>query len=126
MISQDQPSGRPRRHQVIGTVLMLPIGAIIAFVIIVVFLASSGGYFPGEFLLVFLAIFAVVFLVRLEYRRSRRKYWRQRWSGNEAVRILRERYARGEITADEFREKLRDIKQSRWSERQAKDESSSP
>ena len=90
---------------------MLPIGVVIAFVLVYI-LAARGGYFPGEFLLVIIAIFAVLFVVRLQFRRSRRRYWREQRGKSEPVRILRERYARGEITADEFHQKLRDLRRS--------------
>ncbi|MDA4135025.1 MAG: SHOCT domain-containing protein [Thaumarchaeota archaeon] len=89
---------------------MLPIGLMVALVLIYVF-AFRGGYFPGEFLFVLVAIFAVLFLVRILFWRSRRSYYRQRRQGNSAVRILRQRYARGEITKEQFRQMLRDLRE---------------
>lgn len=106
----DEPGRPPARYRIVGTLLMLPIGIIIALVLLYV-VAFRGGYFPGEFLLVFVAIFAVLFLVRIFFWRSRRRYYRQRWQSNSAVRILRQRYARGEITKEQFRQMLRDLRE---------------
>ncbi len=115
LMSTPGQSASPRtRYRVIGTLLMLPIGVVIAFVLVFV-LALRGGYFPGEYLLVFIAIFAVLFVVRFQFRSSRRRYYREEWSKNEPVRILRERYARGEITAYQFHQMLRGLSRSRGS-----------
>lgn len=101
--------GAPWTH-VVGTLLMLPIGVIIALVLIY-FVAYSGGYFPGELLIILVAVFLGVFVARLLFWRSRRRYWRERWRANQPIRILRERYARGEITKEQFDQMLRDLKQ---------------
>src|SRR5208282_3906633 len=106
MTMPDQPGRPPARYRIAGALLMLPIGIIIALVLIYV-VAFRGGYFPGEFLFVF----AVIFLVRTLFWRSRRSYYRQRWQGNSAARILRQRYARGEITKEQFRQMLRDLRE---------------
>jgi putative membrane protein len=90
---------------------MLPIGLIIAFVVLLYFLANGRGYFPGELLLIFVVIFLGLFVIRRMYWRSRRKYWRERFRGNEPVRILRQRYARGEITKEQYEDMLRDLQQ---------------
>lgn len=111
----EQSTGGPARYRIAGTLLMLPIGLIAALILVYV-LAYRGGYYPGEFLLAFAAIFAVLFLFRVWFWRSRRRYWRQRWDGNEATRILRQRYARGEITQAQFRQMLRDLRQREDSE----------
>ena len=110
MTMPDEPGRPPARYRIVGTLLMLPIGIIIALVLLYV-VAFRGGYFPGEFVLVFVAIFAVLFLVRIFFWRSRRRYYRQRWQSNSAVRILRQRYARGEITKEQFRQMLRDLRE---------------
>jgi uncharacterized membrane protein len=101
----------PTRYKAIGTILMLPIGAIVAFVIVFL-LALRGSYYLGEFLLVFVLLFGVMFVVRTLFWRSRRRYMREHWQGDESVRILRERYAKGEITREEFHQMLRDLRQS--------------
>jgi putative membrane protein len=110
MTMSDQPGHPPVRYRIVGTLLMLPIGIIVALVLFYV-VAFRGGYFPGEFLFVFVAIFAVLFLIRVLFWRSRRSYYRQRWQGNSAVRILRQRYARGEITKEQFHQMLRDLRE---------------
>ncbi|HML03286.1 MAG TPA: hypothetical protein VK487_07930 [Candidatus Bathyarchaeia archaeon] len=66
----------PTWSRIMGILLMLPIGLIIAF-LLVYFVASKGGWFPGEFLLVFIVIFLVLFAVRLLFWTSRRRYWRE-------------------------------------------------
>ncbi len=95
----------------IGTLLMLPIGLIIALILLYVyFIGFRGRHFPGEFLVILLVIFLGLFVIRMLYWRSRRRYWREKWKGNEAIRILRERYARGEITKEQFDQTLHDLR----------------
>lgn len=95
----------------VGTLLMLPIGLIIMLVLLLYFFAFRGqGYFPGEFLLIFVVIFLGLFVIRSLYWNSRRKYWRKRFKANEPIRILRQRYARGEITKEQFDQMLHDLK----------------
>ena len=64
-------------YRVVGILLMLPIGLIIALVLFYLF-ASRGGFFPGEFLIILLVILIGVVLVRMLFWRSRRRYWRER------------------------------------------------
>jgi uncharacterized membrane protein len=91
---------------------MLPIGLIIALILLYVyFIGIRGRHFPGEFLVILLVIFLGLFVIRMLYWRSRRRYWREKWKGNEAIRILRERYARGEITKEQFDQTLHDLRQ---------------
>jgi len=96
----------------LGWILALPLGFVIAFVIFLL-VAANGHYFFGEFLVIFLAVFAVVFLVRFEYRQSRRDYWKARVRANSPAWILRQRYARGEISREEFQRMLRDLREGR-------------
>jgi putative membrane protein len=42
---------------------------------------------------------------------SRRYYRRRYWYGDDAREILRQRYARGEITKDQFEQMMRDLEQ---------------
>ena len=71
-------------------------------------------FFPFGFLVFFFAIFFVVRWVfggwgwglRGGYSRG---YWRHGGYGN-ATEILRQRYAKGEITKDQFDQMMRDIK----------------
>jgi hypothetical protein len=57
---------------IVGILLMLPIGIIIAFVLFY-FATFRGGFFPGEFLIIFVVIFLVLTVVRLLFW-SRRRY----------------------------------------------------
>jgi len=92
--------------------LALPLGLVIAFVIFFL-LAANGHYFFGEFFVIFLAVFAVLFLIRFQYRQSRRNYWKARMQANAPARILRQRYARGEITREQFQQMMRDLREGR-------------
>lgn len=105
-----QSDNGPPRRGLVGTLLMLPIGLIIMLVLLY-FVAFRGRYFPGELLVIFVGIFLGLFVIRSLYWRSRRKYWRERFRGNEPIRILRMRYARGEITKEQFDQVLQDLKQ---------------
>jgi len=111
-----QTGSGPPRSSVIGTLLMLPIGLIVALVLLYVyFIGFRGRHFPGELLVILVVIFLGLFVVRTLFwrsrRRSRSEYWREQRRGNEAIRILRERYARGEITKEQFEQTLHDLKQ---------------
>jgi hypothetical protein len=68
-------AGPPTWSRVVGILLMLPIGIIIALVLFY-FVALNGAFFPGEFLIVLLVIFLGLAAARLLFWRSRR-YWRQ-------------------------------------------------
>jgi hypothetical protein len=67
-------TGPPTWFRVVGILLMLPIGLIIALVLFY-FISFSGSFFPGEFLVVFVFIFLALAAVRLLFWRSRRRYW---------------------------------------------------
>jgi uncharacterized membrane protein len=90
----------------------LPLGLVIAFVIFLL-LAASDHYFFGEFIIIFFAVFVILFFVRLQYRRSRRNYWNARIQANAPARILRQRYARGEISREQFQQMMRDLREGR-------------
>jgi len=110
-MSSQSGSSSPRAS-VVGTLLMLPIGLIVALVLLYVFfIGFRGRYFPGELLVILLVIFFGLFVVRMLFWRSRREHWRGQRRGNEAIRILRERYARGEITKEQFDQTLHDLRQ---------------
>jgi uncharacterized membrane protein len=111
MTFPDRQGPPPARYRYGRYLLMLPVGLIV-LVVAFYLVAERGGYFPGEFLLLLVVVLAVMFLVRMMFWRSRRNYARQRWQGNEAVRILRQRYARGEITKEQFRQMLWDLRHS--------------
>ena len=69
-----QTGGPPTWSRIVAILLMLPIGLIIAFALIY-FATPTGGYFPGEFLIILIVIFLVLAVVRLLFWRSRRRYW---------------------------------------------------
>ena len=96
----------------LGWLLALPLGLVIAFVIFLL-LVANGHYFFGEFFLVFLVVFAAIFFVRLQYRQSRRDYWKARMQANAPARILRQRYARGEISREQYQQMMRDLREGR-------------
>jgi hypothetical protein len=74
--------GLPTWSRVLGILLALPIGIIIALVLFYL-VAFRGGFFPGEFLIILMFIFLGLAVVRLLFWRSRRKYWRERWERTE-------------------------------------------
>jgi uncharacterized membrane protein len=98
----------------LGWLLALPLGFVVAFVIFLL-LATSGHYFFGDFVVIFIAAFAVMSFVRFQYRRSRRNYWRARMQANAPARILRQRYAKGEISREQFQQMMRDLREGRQS-----------
>jgi uncharacterized membrane protein len=97
-------------NRALGWLLALPLGMVIAFVVFLLF-ATSGHYFVGEFIVIFLAVFAIIFFVRLWYQQSRRNYWHARMQANAPARILRQRYARGEISREQFQQMMRDLRE---------------
>jgi uncharacterized membrane protein len=101
-----------RPSRALGWLLALPLGLAIAFVIFLL-LAANGYYFFGEFIVVLLVVCAVMFFVRFQYRQSRRNYWKVRMQANAPVRILRQRYARGEISREQFQQMMRDLREGR-------------
>jgi hypothetical protein len=66
-------NGPPTWSRVVGTLLVLPIGIIVALVLFY-FVAFNGGFFPGEFLVVLLIILLALAAIRLLFWRSRRRY----------------------------------------------------
>jgi len=107
-----EPAEPKPPNRALGWLLALPLGLVIAFVIFLL-LVANGHYFFGEFFVIFLAVFAVLFFVRFQYRQSRRNYWRARMQANAPARILRQRYARGEITREQFQQMMRDLREGR-------------
>jgi hypothetical protein len=63
--------------------LMLPIGIIIALVLVFFFAYGGVAYFPGEILVIILIVVIGLFVARLLFWRSRRRYWRERWMPNK-------------------------------------------
>ncbi len=114
---------RPRRGMRFGWLLMcLILLAVLAFVIAltvrVFFPPATTPYHGGRLFLFFfpfgiLIFFLIVFVIaRLIFRPwgwgHRRAYWRHH---SEAAEIVKTRYARGEITKEQFEQMMRDLEQ---------------
>jgi putative membrane protein len=74
------------------------------------------GFFPFGFFFAFFWIMAIFWFVRFLFWPWRwgmgRRYWGGNWGyGDRAYYILRERYARGEITKDQYDQMMRDLQQ---------------
>ena len=74
------------------------------------------GFIPFGFFFAVFWIFAVFWFVRWLFWPWRwgysRRYWGYGWGyGDRAYYILRERYARGEITKDQYDQMMRDLEQ---------------
>lgn len=118
------PRTPPRRHVPWLFVSLLVVFAAVG-VVLFLFLWSpttfgyhpvAGGYAPfgffGGFLLFFLFIFIVLAVIRIVLWSSRpRGYYRQGYGGGRygAFAIARERYARGEITREQFDQIMQDL-----------------
>jgi putative membrane protein len=115
---------RPHRGMRFGWLLVcLILLAILAFVIAltvrVFFPPATTPYHDGRFFLFFFFPFGILFfclvvfaIVRLIFRPwgggYRRAYWRHH---GEAAEIVKARYARGEITKEQFDQMMRDLEQ---------------
>ena len=95
---------------IIGTV------AAIGFVFFrppVVFYPFAFGFFPFWPFFAFFWIFAIFFVLRWVFFPWRWGYSRRYWGGwgygDRAYYVLRERYARGEITKDQYEQMMRDL-----------------
>ena len=111
-VQDDGGPGRGGWRRGIGLVLMLPIGLILVLVLILFFGGRES--FGGWWLVIVIAIFLVLLLVRISFRRSRRRYWMQHRGRDRPMVILRERYARGEITKEQFDQMSRDLQPPRF------------
>ena len=74
------------------------------------------GFFPFGFFFAFFWIFAIFWVVRWLFFPWRWGYSRRYWGsgggyGDRAYYILRERYARGEISKEQYDQMLRDLQQ---------------
>jgi uncharacterized membrane protein len=112
------PEGRgPYRDRpwwrAIGILLMLPIGLVL--ILVIVFLLGGRASFGSGWWFIVIAVFFFLLIFRISYRRSRRRYWMQGRKGqNELIRILQERYARGEITKERFDQMSQDLQRRRY------------
>lgn len=108
----DQSGRQSTWYRLVGTLLMLPLGIIIALILIY-FFTVGGVYVPGEFFLILLIVFLVLFVARLLFWGGRRRYCRQYKREGDPVHILRVRYARGEITKEQYDQMLQDLGQKK-------------
>ena len=76
----------PSWSRYVGILLMLPIGLIVAAVLFYLVFSSGVGFFPGEFLIILLIVMVGVAIARILFWRSRRRYWREQYSGYQAVK----------------------------------------
>ncbi len=100
-----------RTRQIIGWSLVGGIAAIGISIVVSLFLAPTGLYYPFRFGWsggIFL-IFAGLWVARWLLWPWRGYYMHQRV---DATSIVRERYAKGEITKEQFEQMLRDLRQS--------------
>jgi putative membrane protein len=112
----------PRRWLFLGLAVVLVVLAVLA--ILLFLFPSSFGYagpgpygggfrFFGGFLLVLLVVWVVLMVVRISFWSSRGRRYGGRANGmrgpREAVHIARIRYARGEITRDQFEQIMQDL-----------------
>jgi putative membrane protein len=65
---------------------------------------------PGPWFLVFPLFWLTVLVLAAVWFRRRGQFWRQPSAGRS---VLDERYARGEISAEEYRERLEVLKEDR-------------
>ncbi len=115
--------GPARRH---WTAWVLGVAvAILALVVVLILLGGMGAFggprlrgplfgFWGGFLLLFLFVWVAFFLVRVAFWSSRRARWAEgrdrRYGGpGPAVEIVRQRYARGEISREQFDQVMTDL-----------------
>jgi putative membrane protein len=119
-------SGGPRPHPLrwvyIGLAVML---ALIGVALLLVILSpSTFGYRPGTtgfgpfglfggFFLIFFVVLIILWIVRIAFWSSRaRGYYRQGYGGGRrygAFAIARERYARGEISREQYDQIMQDL-----------------
>jgi hypothetical protein len=79
-------SSQPSWTRYIGILLMLPIGLIVAVALFYLVFSSGVGFFPGEFLIILLIVMVGVAIARILFWRSRRRYWREQYSGYQAIK----------------------------------------
>ena len=82
----------------------------------VVYYPFGWGFFPFAPFFAFFWIIAIFWFVRFLFWPWRwgmgRRYYGQGWGyGDQAYNIIRERYARGEITKDQYDQMMRDLQQ---------------
>jgi len=109
----------PGRFFLWGFIAFLAVIGTIAAIGLVFFRPATFVYYPFGFfpfgLFAFFWIFAIFFVLRWLFFPLRWGYTRRYWGGwgygDRAYYILRERYARGEITKDQYDQMMRDLQQ---------------
>jgi putative membrane protein len=61
-------------------------------------------HFIGSVISVIFWVAVVVFIIRL-LKRGRREHWSHMWENRSALSLLRERFAKGEISKEEYQER---------------------
>jgi len=96
-------------------ILLAVLAFVIALTLRVFFGPATVPYYPGRFLFFFpfgiLVFFLMLFIIaRLVFWPWRREYRKAYWHRHdEAAEIVRARYARGEITKEQFDQMMRDL-----------------
>jgi hypothetical protein len=83
-------AGPPGWSRILGLVLMLPLGIIVALALSY-FVVRGSGYYPGEFFIILLVVALGLFLVRVLFWRSRRRYYRGQYGIAEQSETLLKR-----------------------------------
>jgi putative membrane protein len=99
---------------VIGTIAA--VGLIFFRPVPVVYYPAGYGLFPFGFFFALFFIFAAFWIVRWLFFPWRGGYYRRYWAGgwgygDRAYYIIRERYARGEISKEQYDQMMRDLQQ---------------
>jgi len=88
---------------------MLPLGMIIAVVLLLIYPGGRASY-PGGIFLVLLLVILALFVARMLFWGARRRRWQENRMERDPALILRQRYARGEITKEQFDQMMRDLR----------------
>ena len=117
----NQESTRVGKYVAWGLVgLMILVGISIATSLIFFASRSSGNFYPPiQFFPFHFGLFSAIFLIFIIFLIARLLFWpRSKYYLNsnsrhriDAREILRERYAKGEITMEQFEKMMRDLKQ---------------
>ena len=67
-------------------------------------------HFLGSIISVLFWLFIIIFIIKF-IKRNKRGDWHRMWESHGAIGILRERYAKGEISKEEYEERKRVLEQ---------------
>jgi len=109
----------PPRHILRWFLLAVVIFAVVSIAFFFIFRPLSGGYyypfyppffFPFGWIFGFFWIFVIFWVLRWVFMPWRGGYRRRYWRNQDgAYSILRERYAKGEITKEQFEQMMQDL-----------------